>query len=137
MYLFSARSTFCEPGRFSADVPSAIIIPPCIPAPGFRQSIGSVRFGSARFGSVRKNNHFPDRRGSACVFPDASWLGLVRFGSVPRPVWPVPELHGSVRFGPAGSVRKVNHIILHHFLITYMLQETSFILFHTITLYSE
>ena len=35
---------------------------------------------------------------------DNSWLGPLRFGSCPRPVRPVPELHGSVRFGRFGSV---------------------------------
>ena len=59
------------------------------------------RFGSFRFGNV----FFPVRRGSACAF--LTRRGSVRFGSVRLRVRfrPVPELHGSIRFGSAGSVR--------------------------------
>ena len=74
-----------------------------------RVIINIIRFSSGnssvRFGSVRKI-HFPVRRGSGLRFSDASWLGLVRFGSFPRPV-PVGsrfKRFGSVRFGRFGSV---------------------------------
>ena len=72
---------------------------------------GSIRFGSVRFGSVRFGKlYFPIRRGSACVFwTRRGSVDPVRFGSVLLLVrfWPVPELHGSVRFGLAGSVRSL------------------------------
>ena len=70
--------------------------------------------GSVRFGLVRTNIHrfgsvwfgkivFPFRRGLACVF--RMRRGSVRFGSVRFGFRfrPVPKLHGSVRFGSAGS----------------------------------
>ena len=65
----------------------------CITLYMFRKCIGSVRFGQL---------NFPVRRGSACGFLDASWLGSGRFRVRFRPV---PESNGSVRFGSAGSVR--------------------------------
>ena len=59
----------------------------------FREFIGSVRFGSENAMS-----RFDLR------FPDASWLGPVRFGSFPRPVPAGSEIEW---FGSAGSVRPV------------------------------
>ena len=67
---------------------------------------GSVRFGSVRFGSVRKNV-FPGSTRFGLPFSDASWLGPIRFGSVPRPVPAASGIKwfGSVRFGPVRPVR--------------------------------
>ena len=78
-----------------------------------QEGTGSVRFVSVpdfskihRFGSVRFGNVFlPIRRGSACVFW-TSWLGPVRFCSVPRlvPAGSGIKRFSSVRFGWFGSV---------------------------------
>ena len=83
-----------------------------------QEGTGSVRFVSVpdfskihRFGSVRfgSENIFPGSTRFGLRFSDASWLGPVRFGSVPCPV-PASsriKLFGSVRFGSVrfGSVR--------------------------------
>ena len=63
----------------------------------------SVRFGSVWFGTFSFSG--PTRFGLR--LSDASWLGLVRFGSIRFHIRfrPVPDLNGSVRFGSAGSVR--------------------------------
>ena len=77
----------------------------------YREGTGSVRFVSVpdfsntyRFGSVRKNNILGSTR-FGLRFWDSSWLGLVRFGSFPRPVPAGSEIKrfGSVRFGRVGS----------------------------------
>ena len=64
----------------------------------------SVRFGSVRFGSVR-TIQFPGSTRFGLCFSDSSWLGPVRFGSVPRPVPAGSEIKrfGSVWFGRFGS----------------------------------
>ena len=57
------------------------------------------RFGSVRFGSetlCSGSTQF------GLLFSDASWLGPVRFGSVPRPV---PAGSGIKRFGSVRPVR--------------------------------
>ena len=73
-----------------------------------RNRFGSIRFGSGllgnlsvRFGSENNISRFD---GFSLRFSDASWLGPVRFGSVPRPV---PAGSGMKRFGSVrfGSVR--------------------------------
>ena len=69
-------------------------------------SSGRNQFDSVRFGSVRTTS-FPGSTRFGLRFYDASWLGSVRFGSVPRPVPVGSESNGSVRFGSAGSVRPV------------------------------
>ena len=76
-----------------------------------RNRFGSTRFGSGlfkktsvQFSSVRKMI-CPGSTRFGLRFSDASWLGLVWFGSVPRPV-PAgsrTERLGSVRFGRFGS----------------------------------
>ena len=79
----------------------------------FQEGTGSVRFVSVpdfskinRFGSVRFGNYFPGSTRFGLRFSDASWLGPVRFGSVPRPVPAGSGIKrfGSVRFGRFGSV---------------------------------
>ena len=65
-----------------------------------RNRFGSIRFGSDfskinRFGSVRKIR-FPGSKRIGLRFSDASWLGLDRFGSFPRPI----------RAGSESSVRQ-------------------------------
>ena len=85
----------------------------------FRKSIGSVRFGHL---------NFPVRRGSACVFQTPSWLGLVRFGSVPHPVPVGSEIKrvGSVRFGRFGLVSDSFLTHLYHFLTHFVLTILSY-----------
>ena len=58
-----------------------------------------------RFGSVRKHI-FPGSTRFGLRFSDASWLGPVRSGSLPRPVPAGSRINrfGSVRFGRFGSV---------------------------------
>ena len=53
-------------------------------------------------------------------FSDVSWLGPIRFGSVPRPVPAGFEIQRfvSVRFGPYGSVS-------YSFLLFFMLERNS------------
>ena len=70
-----------------------------------------LRFDSFRFrtfrqliGSFRKIT-FPGSTRFGLRFSDASWLGLVRFGSFSPPVPAGSRLNGSVRFSSAGSVR--------------------------------
>ena len=60
---------------------------------------------SVRFGSVRQIV-FPGSTRIGLRFADASWLGSVRFGSVPRRVPAGFEIKrfGSVRFGQFRSV---------------------------------
>ena len=74
---------------------------------------GRNRFDSFRFRTFRKwigsaplvNSISPARRRSACVFRTASWLGPVRFGSVPRPV------PAGSRIKQFASVRPVRFLI--------------------------
>ena len=77
-----------------------------------RNRFGSIRFGSGlfenssvRFGSVQKTI-FPGSTRVGLRFSDASWLGPVRFGSVPHPVPAGSRIKrfGSVWFGRFGSV---------------------------------
>ena len=77
-----------------------------VSVPDFSKFIGLVRFGSVRLGSVR-TIWFPGSTRAGLRFSDTSWLGLVRFGSVPRPVPAGSRMKrfGSVRFCSAGSVR--------------------------------
>ena len=78
-----------------------------------RNRFGSIRFGSGlfenlsvRFASVRKIT-FPASTRFGLRFSDASWLGPIRFGSIPRPVPAGSRIKrfGSVRFGSVRSVR--------------------------------
>ena len=76
-----------------------------------RNRFGWIRFGSGlffdnssfRFGSVR-TNICPGSTRFDLRFSDASWLGPVRFGSVPRPVPAGSRIKrfGSVPFGRFG-----------------------------------
>ena len=71
-----------------------------------RNQLGSTRFGSGLFENssvrFRSEKTFPGSTWFGLRFSEASWLGPVRFGSVPRPV---PAGSGINRFGSAASVR--------------------------------
>ena len=87
---------------------------------------GRNRFGSIRFRSVicEKNRFaslrfgmliFPVRRGSAFAFSCASWLGAVRFCSVPRSVLAGSEI---IRFG------SISYSFIHIYIYIYMYVHT-------------
>ena len=110
--LFSFLNTFvkicflAQIGRpvFNRD---PLCVNPAPTAAAGRNRFGSIRLGSVifekslfRFGSVRKYD-FPGSTRFGLRFLDASWLGPVRLGSVPRPV------PAGSRIKCVGSVRPV------------------------------